>query len=86
MEPQVNYLSRHPWAREYLWPCSPQTRDKFHQLERMAQGLEQDDPNALQLQEEMRLLPGFPREAQLWDIITIVPETRAYSFPNPKAN
>lgn len=71
----------HPWAKTYIWRIDAPTRAKLAELEKLAEGLEQDDPTALQLQDEMRCLKGYPVEAQLWDIIELEPEFTAYSFP-----
>lgn len=76
----MKQFHKHSWAREFIWRPDSVTLNKFRELELLAEGLHQDDPNAIALQDEMRCLAGFPQEAQLWDIITIIPSTTAYSF------
>jgi len=85
--PTVAKLGQHPWAREYLWRPSAVTFAKYRELQQMAEGLNQEDESAIALRDEMRCLPDFPAEAELWDVVTvIIPKPAPYSFSTRKAN
>lgn len=57
--------------REWLWEVSPTTLRRFEQLRSQILDLPDDSPESLSLQDELRGLPGYPLDAEPWDLITL---------------
>jgi len=67
--------------RHFTWRVSPGTYSEYKQLtERIYQILDPSDRERLELEEQVRALPNFPREARDIDIIDIIPERQHMSY------